>query len=400
MKTPYFIIDKNSLEENLSNMLDGFVSKLKNCIIGYSLKTNSLPWIVRFLYEKGCYIEVVSRDEFELAKYLKIPLNKIIYNGPIKSKDSVLEIINGNGILNIDSFEEINWLKETKSKKIKVGLRVNIDLEHYCPTETWTGENGSRFGFSYENGELGKVIKILENIKNIQIVGIHCHNTTKTRSLNIYKTLTKEVVNIIKSFKLNIEYIDIGGGFYGGVPKKPTYKEYAEVIYNELKQENLENKVIIFEPGSAMIASSISFVAEIKSVKEIKNKKIIVTNASCNCINPFIQDKIYEIEYYNSNFKQLESRQIVKEQVLCGYTCLEKDILIKLKNKQELKVGDKIIFKKMGAYTSTLSPLFIEYFPDIYLKDGKEYFIIRKRWTVKEFIQNCVVETDNLEKIK
>lgn len=148
-----------------------------------------------------------------------------------------------------------------------------------------------------------------------------------------------------------------------------------------------------------MIASSISFVAEVKAIKNIKNRKIIITNASCNCINPFFQEKLYEVEYCDNNLKPLENREIIEEQILCGYTCLEKDILISLKNKKELKVGDKIIFNKMGAYTSTLSPLFIEYFPDIYLKDKDEYFILRKRWTVKEFIQKCAIETKKLEKI-
>lgn len=42
----------------------------------------------------------------------------------------------------------------------------------------------------------------------------------------------------------------------------------------------------------------------------------------------------------------------------------------------------------MGAYTMSMTPLFIEYFPTVVVTDenGNEE-VVREKWTTKEFIQ-------------
>ena len=73
---------------------------------------------------------------------------------------------------------------------------------------------------------------------------------------------------------------------------------------------------------------------------------------------------------------------------------MENDILLNLENEKELLVGDLIRFNKVGSYTSTLSPLFIEYFPDVIVKDNGKYFYARKEWEMEEFIQKNYVENE------
>ena len=62
---------------------------------------------------------------------------------------------------------------------------------------------------------------------------------------------------------------------------------------------------------------------------------------------------------------------------------------MELDNYQELESGDKITFKKVGSYTMALSPLFIEYFPDVYVeKENGNIIKIREKWGINEFLQN------------
>ena len=67
----------------------------------------------------------------------------------------------------------------------KIGIRVNFDLESVCPGQTAGGKEGSRFGISYETGDLKKVIKEIEAIPNAKVVGLHMHNSIPTRSLDV-----------------------------------------------------------------------------------------------------------------------------------------------------------------------------------------------------------------------
>lgn len=385
IETPYFIVDLNELKKNVTNLKEEFQKRWNNVIIGYSFKTNSLPWIITTLKKMGLYAEVVSKDEYELAKFLGYEINKIIYNGPIKSKESFLEALNHGAIVNIDSFQEIEWLKEIKvrNKKLKLGIRINFDLEKYCPNETSAGKRGGRFGFNFENGEFLKALKLLKKIENIAIAGIHLHTSSKTRSLNIYKELAKFAI-VIKKMGINLEYVDIGGGFFGGLSNKPQYSEYAEIICEILKKEFDEKTSLIIEPGASIIASPISFVTEVKSIKEVKEIRLITINGSCINLNPLMQNKKY---FYKFHFKDKEEREKVRKQLIVGFTCMENDELFELDDETKLKEGDLIEFQKIGSYTMTLSPLFIEYFPVVVIKDGNNHYLVRERWTYEEIIQ-------------
>ena len=64
---------------------------------------------------------------------------------------------------------------------------------------------------------------------------------------------------------------------------------------------------------------------------------------------------------------------------------MENDRLFIAENCEELDVGDKIIYDKVGAYTMCLSPLFIKYFPPVYLDDEGEITLLRDKWTPTEY---------------
>ena len=84
-KTPFYVIHKNELDDNYKKLTSALEKHWNNYIIGYSYKTNALPWIIKHFDSLGCYAETVSEDEYELAKLVGVTKNKIIYNGPIKT---------------------------------------------------------------------------------------------------------------------------------------------------------------------------------------------------------------------------------------------------------------------------------------------------------------------------
>ena len=72
---------------------------------------------------------------------------------------------------------------------------------------------------------------------------------------------------------------------------------------------------------------------------------------------------------------------------------LEKMKKANAENQQEVSVGDRFRFDKLGAYTLTLSPLFISYFPAVYvLNEDGSLQCVRERWTAKEFVQASLIQ--------
>ncbi len=251
IETPYYVIDKKKLDDNFNKLELALKRHWNNYVIGYSYKTNSLPWIIDYFNEKGCYSEVVSADEYELGKLLEIENNKFIYNGPIKTKESFIEVAKNGGYINIDSNRELKWATELKGK-YKIGLRVNFDIEKFCPNESQCGVEGGRFGFCYENGELAKALQYLYE-HNVKISGLHLHISSKTRSVAIYKAIAEMTVKIKKEFNIKLDYLDIGGGFFGGLDDKPQFEDYIKEVSDILiKEISPEKTTLIIEPRNVI----------------------------------------------------------------------------------------------------------------------------------------------------
>ena len=387
--TPCYILDEKELERSIS----GFKSAIQNCfcdsIIGYSVKTNSLPYSLRVARDEGCYAEVVSADEYELALQCGFSQKQIIYNGPMKSHESFIDAITNDAIVNIEAHRELEWLKELpESKQYSVGLRLNVNISKVSPEDAEGENDNSRFGFSDETEDFKNALDIIDDLHNVKLAGLHIHRTARSRSTRFYRNSIQYACETIHKYGLGLDYIDVGGGFFGIFPNKPTYQDYVDVFKSELAEHHLDRLRIIVEPGNALVASCFSFLTEVIDVKHIeKDCWFITTDGSRNDVDPLFHKTSYISELLTSS-----DGLVVREQVVSGCTCLEFDRLFTLRNQPLLSVGDRILYKNVGAYTMCLSPLFIRYFPSVYVFDNGEYRIIRNKWTASDYLQQAIIK--------
>ena len=294
--TPYFIIDIRALENELNKLKDALQSAWPNYLIGYSYKTNALPWVIGFFKEQNCFAEVVSDDEYELAKSIGVEKNHIIYNGIAKSKTTFLEAVKNHAVVNVDAEYEIDWLDELRPGHHEVGIRVNFDLESKCPGQTQCGEEGERFGFCYENGELIRAIEKIRS-KNVKVSGLHLHKSSKTRMPEIYKAIAKTAVEIAERYNLKLDYVDIGGGFFGGLEAKPQFPEYFGLVSSILQEKfHPDETTLIVEPGMALIGPPIDYVTTVLDVKKTTRSIFVITDGSRTQIDPLMTKKSYFFE--------------------------------------------------------------------------------------------------------
>ena len=379
LKTPYFQINKDALDDGLKKLNDALNSSWPNYIIGYSYKTNALPWVIQYFRDHDCYAEVVSDDEYELAK--SIGVRRVIYNGVAKSKATFLEALRNHFIVNIDAEYEIDWLDELEPGEYEVGVRVNFDLESKCPGQTQCGEDGERFGFCYENGELKRIIDKIQN-KGVRIAGIHLHKSSKTRMPDIYRAIAETAVEISEKYNLDLSYVDIGGGFFGGLESKPQFPNYFNMVSNILRERfDPQTTTLIVEPGMALIGSPVDYVTTVMDVKKTIRNTYIITDGSRIHIDPLMT----KTGYFNDIVRSDNNRPIIKHQVISGFTCMEHDRLFEVESEPQILPGDQVIYHKVGAYTMCLSPLFIKWYPDVYLKDGEQVMKLRDKWTASEY---------------
>ncbi len=393
LQTPYFVIDEPVLQRYYDMLTDSLQQNWGNYLVGYSFKTNSLPWLVSFVKRNGAYAEVVSEDEYSLAKYLGFTDREIVYNGPYKGETSFRAVLLAGGYVNLDSRQELQWLShlaaEYPDTTFRVGIRANFNLEQMCPGETTMGEVSGRFGFCYETGKFAQAVADIRNLPNVEIAGLHLHSSSKSRSVNIFRSIARMACRLQEEFQFSLEYVDLGGGYCGGMEGRPEYPDYFPVVASELSRCFTPDKTkIIVEPGISLISKCTTFVTSVFDTRDIKGTRYVMTDGSRFNIDPTMikSSHLFHLQYKDA----ADNRPVIDSQVISGFTCMEVDRLFTHKNQPELIPGDRIIYENVGGYTMSLNPLFIQYFPAVYVKNQEEMKLVRKKWTPVEYVQGSL----------
>lgn len=391
LQTPYFVIDEPVLQHYYDMLVKSLSESWGNYLIGYSFKTNSLPWLVSYVKRRGAYAEVVSEDEYSLAKYMGFQDDEIIYNGPYKGLKSFEDVLLAGGIVNLDSMQEIDWLTDLAGahpdKIFEVGIRANFNLEKMCPGETTMGEVSGRFGFCYETGKFAEALKIIRSLSNVSVTGLHLHSSSKSRSVNIFRSIAQMACQLKTEFNLNLNYVDLGGGYCGGMEGRPEYPDYFPVVAEELRKCFSPNQTrLIVEPGISLISKCTTFVTSVFDTRDIKGTRYVMTDGSRFNIDPTMikSSHLFHIDYTTNCSAP---RPVIIQQIISGFTCMEVDRLFTYADQPELIPGDRIIYENVGGYTMSLNPLFIQYFPAVYVRNGDNIRMVRKKWTPAEYVQ-------------
>lgn len=390
--TPAFVVDA----ELLATLTDRFRAALDRhwprSVLSYSVKTNSLPWVLGFMRRRGVWAEVVSDREYELALHLGHSPDRIVYNGPIKSRARLRSALRAHSLVNLDARREVTWTaelaREEPDLQIAVGLRVNWDLEARCPGESTTGTSGSRFGFAVDNGELDVMIEELR-AAGVRIAGLHLHRGSRTQSVDVHRAGASVAAEIIRSRGLDLDWIDVGGGFFGRLEGSPTFDDYVVAIREELEPVvDPDRTALVVEPGGALIAVPVEFHASVLDVKHTGSSTFVVTDGSRTNIDPLFHRRTpFDLEITS------DGTPTASEQIVSGFTCMEDDRLAHLQDAPELAVGDRLTFRRVGAYTMCFQPQFIEYLPAVHVRHGGRLTEVRSAWGVDEYLQGSTWET-------
>ena len=386
--TPAFVIDEAALGALVTRFQKALAQHWPNSVMSYSVKTNSLPWLLCYMKQRGIWAEVVSDSEYKLARALGFAPERIVYNGPVKSRALLRSALCNGSLTNLDSGREVRWAAELAREKpdldVRVGLRVNWDLERLCPGESTVGDKASRFGFDFENGTLGGAIDELTEA-GVRVAGLHMHRNSRTSSPKVFQASAAVASDIISTLGLDLDWLDIGGGFFGSLNDTELFDQYISSIRSTLSGVVDPAQIrLVIEPGGSVIAAPVELHAKVLDVKDIGRQRFVITDTSRVDLDPlFRKTTPFDI------CAEAAVQQIHPEQVIAGFTCMEDDRLMVLTDYPTLSEGDRIVFRRVGAYTMAYGSSFIEYPPAVYLRrnDGL-LLLIRRRGEVEDHLQS------------
>lgn len=367
--TPLFIADKDILLERLEELEKALKKHWKNYQIAYSFKTNYEIAKSNIFKKRSLWAEVVSDKEYKMAKNLGFNGKQIVFNGPYKTNNALLQALKDQALIFVDNFNELDRLLKMSlslKKNYQVGLRLNTKIPYL---------RESRFGFSINRGEAKQAVKKIMASKNTKLAGFHMHIGTDVDNPLCYREAARSLKKFIKSNISNltdIKYLDFGGGFpASGLPPLHRKKwnpfpieHYIKVITKEIIQLFPNQKpLLIFEPGRYLVEDATIFITKVINSKHLKEKQVLTTNAATTML-PLIYYRPQIVKVFDKNLKEKKGSMI--DSIVHGATCREDDVLYQ-NHLPKTEIDDFIIYYATGAYNLNMGNDFIFNKPRLFL---------------------------------
>ncbi len=396
--SPLLVVNHKRLIKDANAIMQAMTQAPAGSKVLYSYKTNCIPGILKAIHGTGIGAEVISPYELWVAEQLQVPGQMIVYNGVDKTDESLCKAIEmGILAINIDQREEVERICRIAKKigqKARVGIRLGLS-------------HGSQFGLSVDTGEAMEVCReIASNSELLDFNCIHFSVTSNAKNAYTHRTHACLALDFIRTLKrelnLEVEYLDIGGGYgvpttknmtgveyglyrtFGCLPKPAIPSEFQAIdsfigeIVTSIKEScarlNLELPKLLIEPGRFVTSRSEVLLARILASKKKSNgTQYLITDTGRLSMTFPSEFEYHEIFVAN----RIQAEMDTNYQVM-GRICTSADWLAKNRCLPESRPGDILAIMDAGAYFSSYSSTFAFPRPSIISIDNGQIELLRK----------------------
>lgn len=356
IETPFYLYDMGLLRqtlESVTSLADHYGYKLH-----YAVKANFDPRILKMIGSFGIGADCCSANEIRCALEAGFDASRIVYTG-VGKKDSEIRYAISKDIysINCESLQELEVLDSLAAeagKRVRVGLRVNPDIDPRTNKCIDTGQADSKFGISYE--EILDNTELILGLSNLEICGMHLHVGSQIRELHVFEYLCNKVNVIVDTFVkagFKLDFIDVGGGLgiNYDVPENepvPNFASEFSIIDSYLKSDGRE---VHFEFGRSIVGQCGELITRVLYNKTTATgrKIVIVDGSMTELIRPALYGSYHNIENISSESDKMERYTIV------GTACESTDVFNESITLPLTKRGDLITLKSAGAYGMSMA---------------------------------------------
>ncbi|MCD8136793.1 MAG: diaminopimelate decarboxylase [Parabacteroides gordonii] len=355
LPTPFYYYDVKLLQDTL-DMVKTEAGKY-NYHVHYAVKANANPRILSIIAENGLGADCVSGGEVQAALDAGFPSDKIVFAGVGKADWEInLGLDNDIFCFNVESAVELDILNElaaAKNKVAAVALRINPEVDAHTHAKITTGMKENKFGINLS--QLGEVLDNLSKLKNVKLIGIHCHIGSQITDMSSFRNLVirvNEIQEKLEARGITIENLNFGGGlgidyYHPNHLPIPAFDNYFAVFNKLLKVR--PGQEVHFEPGRSVVAQCGTLISQVLYVKIGETKKFAILDAGfTELIRPAMYDAYHRIENISSD-EEVELYDVV------GPICESSDVFGKDVELNKAHRGDLIALRSAGAYGEVMA---------------------------------------------
>ncbi len=403
--TPLYVMDEALIRENCrtyKNAMDKYYQG--QGLVLYANKAFCSMYMCKIVEQEGLGMDVVSGGELYTAIKAGFPMEKVYFHGNNKTSEEIeLAVKNGVGRIIVDNIYELGMLDAMAAKYnkvVKILFRIKPGIDAHTHDFIMTGQIDSKFGVALENNEAYEIIKQAKDLKNVEVVGVHCHIGSQIFDIDPFCTAAEVMMDFIAKIKdelgVQIKELNLGGGYgimYTEDDDPIEYDKYicavSEVVKEKAAQKGLDIPFMLMEPGRSIVGPAGITLYSAGCVKDIKNVRKYVSVDGGMGDNP--RYILYESKYdaFIANRAGDERTEVV---TIAGKCCESGDILIKDIKMPAIKVGDTIAVLATGAYNYSMSSNYNRIpKPAVVMVNGNKHKLVVKRETYDQLIKNDII---------
>jgi carboxynorspermidine decarboxylase len=361
--TPAFILDEPEIVQNLT-ILDT-LRQQSGCKILYSIKALPFSAVLEMAMPFVDGFSVSSLFEARLVNTLTAGGGTIHLTSPGLKPDEFDELSALCSHISFNSLSQYERYSDAGNRQFSAGLRVNPKLSFV---------SDDRYDPCRLQSKLGVDIDALWQSSYLdQIQGLHFHNIFSSADFTpLVKTIEKLRSYFGKELA-KLDWLNLGGGYlFNQIDNHQPFVELARRLKNDFELE------VYIEPGKAVVGNAGHLVTSVLDSFVSDGKTIVILDTSINH-----HPEVFEYQRPPELHEHAHGGQ--HSVILAGSTCLAGDVFGEYLLDSPPSVGDKLVFKNLGAYSLIKANRFNGYnLPDIDVYRGKE-IIKTKHYTYKDY---------------
>ena len=392
--TPFHLYDENILEKR-ANALKKTFERFPGFKEFFAVKATPTPKILKIFNSLGFGADASSLTELVLSEKCGIVGEEIMFSSNGTKDEEFEKAVKLGAIIN---FDDISLADKFTQAKLKINSNTAVSFR-INPGSLKKGNAlignpvEAKYGIT-----LDQLIPAYEKIKNLGAKKFGIHTMVVSNELNedsfpeTAKILIDCVLELKKKLNIDIDFINIGGGF--GIPYKPEQAELnienvANKIY-KLFQTNFGTQKwpkLFMENGRWLTAPAGFLVSRVNSRKDIYKKYVVLDSCMADLMRPAIYGAYHHItipERENSGQKEVVD--------IVGSLCENNDKFAIDREVPVSEINDFVVIHDAGAHGRAMGFNYNGKLrtQEILLKKDGSFEQIRRRESIDDYLATVI----------
>jgi carboxynorspermidine decarboxylase len=376
VETPAFVIDERPVRAALAT-----VERIRREIgarVLYALKPLAHRDVLGWMRDHVDGFAASSLYEARFARAVLGPGKTVSITTPCFREDEIDSIAALCDHLVLNSLSQWQRFRSRLAGRTSVGLRVNPGLSFIAD---------ERYDPCRSHSKLGVPVAALAEAYSAGLAawgdleGIHFHTNCESESftplLETVRLLSRELDPLLHSMR----WINLGGGYLLNDPA--TFGPMYEAV-RFLRDRY--SAAVLLEPGAALVRDAGYLVG---SVVDLIPSGVITIAVLDTTVNHAPEVYEYQLQPEAVGHDLAHPHRYL----LAGASCLAGDLFGEYRSTRPLRIGSRVVFVKMGAYTLVKAHLFNGInLPTLYTITNRGELLPGRRFTFADYLQRLGVD--------